>query len=562
MAKTYQFVLELKDKVLGPMKKITKGFTDSAKKANKVNEAIAKINSTTSKLKAKVLGVNKAFGGLPATIAGVFAVGKVTEFGGAVVDTLAEFERFEAVLTNTLGSSSAAKKALDQITEFASNTPFQVNELSESFVKLANQNFTPTMAEMTKLGDLAAAVGVDFGRLTDAVLSGRTMEFDSLKTFGITAKKEGDKIAFNFKGQTKVVEASSQAVTDYVLSLGELKGVQGAMASITKTTGGQLSNLSDRYTQLKLQIGQGLKPVISASIDIMADMIERAKELVSWVRANSEMVKKWTKNILKVTAVILGLVAAVKTVSVIVSIVKGAVAVFTLLKNALLGAQVVMLGFNAVFLANPIGLVIAGVAALVAAIWGLIKLFPKIGVGLKGFYDGVVKYFKMAWEFVSNTFIAPMLRGLNKIKSLLGFGGKKELIQPVKPKTVEDMKAVAENFKAAGAGLSDVTGKVVGGLKGFGGEVVAAFKPKKTMLEETKPMAKKAIGKPKQSAVSKGLSQVVGASKSSKVINISIESLVEVLNVHAASKGERPGAIRREMEKVFLELSNNINHAS
>jgi hypothetical protein len=189
-------------------------------------------------------------------IAGAFAVDKVLDFGKAVFDTTAKFQKFEAVLTNTLGSGSAAKFALNQITQFAAKTPYQVDELTESFVKLANQGFIPTIKQMTALGDLAASQGKTFNQLTEAIIDAQTGEFERLKEFGVRASKEGDKVSFTFKGVKTQVDFTSQSIREYILSLGKIEGVAGGMEAQSKTLGGGLSNLGDAFENLKLKIGQ------------------------------------------------------------------------------------------------------------------------------------------------------------------------------------------------------------------------------------------------------------------------------------------------------------------
>src|SRR5688500_14207537 len=82
----------------------------------------------------KTLGsFQKTFTNVAKLAGGVFAASKLIQFGKEVFNVTAEFQKFEAVLTNTLGSNSAANAALRQITEFAAKTPFQVNELTGSF---------------------------------------------------------------------------------------------------------------------------------------------------------------------------------------------------------------------------------------------------------------------------------------------------------------------------------------------------------------------------------------------------------------------------------------------
>jgi len=85
-----------------------------------------------------------------------------------IFDVTAEFQKLAAVLTNTLGSRSLAQAALNDIKTFASQTPFSVQELTASFVKLANQGFKPTLVELRKLGDIASSQGKSFDQLTEA----------------------------------------------------------------------------------------------------------------------------------------------------------------------------------------------------------------------------------------------------------------------------------------------------------------------------------------------------------------------------------------------------------
>ena len=182
----------------------------------------------------------------------------------------------EAVLTNTLGSKSLAQQSMAQIVEFASKTPFQVNELTDSFVKLANRGFKPTMAEMTALGDLASSTGKSFDQLTEAALDAMTGEFERLKEFGVRAKSEGDKVAFTFKGVTTEVQKTDGAIKDYLLSLGQAEGVSGAMAAISETVGGKISNLGDNVDQLQLAIGNQTSGVFAASIDWLSEFVKHA----------------------------------------------------------------------------------------------------------------------------------------------------------------------------------------------------------------------------------------------------------------------------------------------
>lgn len=243
----------------------------------KIGADIAGLQKELGKVSSGMQTFQKSMMNVGTMIAGVFAVDKVLDFGKAVFDTTAKFQKFEAVLTNTLGDSSAAKFALNAITDFASKTPYQVDELTESFVKLANQGFIPTIRQMTSLGDLAASQGKTFNQLTEAIIDAQTGEFERLKEFGIRASKEGDKVSFTFKGVKQQVDFTSESIKAYILSLGQAEGVSGGMEAQSKTLGGGLSNLQDSFEQLKLAIGRAAEGggLFSIVLDSIASGVKK-----------------------------------------------------------------------------------------------------------------------------------------------------------------------------------------------------------------------------------------------------------------------------------------------
>jgi hypothetical protein len=244
----------------------------------KINEFNQKFNEVNTKLDQSGKEFNKfekISSSALSSLGAAFSVGAVLSFGKAIIDTTAQFQKMEAVLTNTLGSNSAAKVAMDQIVEFASKTPFQVDELTGAFVKLANRGFTPTIREMTALGDLASSTGKSFDQLAEATLDAMTGEFERLKEFGIKAKAEGDNVAFTFKGVTTEVEKTDSAIQAYILSLGETEGVSGSMAAISETVGGKISNLQDNFTQLQLTLGSSSSGLIAGVLDLANAMTEK-----------------------------------------------------------------------------------------------------------------------------------------------------------------------------------------------------------------------------------------------------------------------------------------------
>lgn len=200
-------------------------------------------------------------------------IGLIKDIGAQIFEVTAKFQKMEAVLTTTLGSRSAAQLAMGQLQQFAAETPFAVDEITESYIKLANRGFKPTMDELRKLGDLAASTGKSMDQLIEAQLDAETGEFERLKEFGIRAEKNGDMVRFTFKGITQEVEYSNDAIREYILALGDVEGISGSMAGISETLAGQVSNLSDNWESMLKVVGDETQGVFSGAIDIMNEAV-------------------------------------------------------------------------------------------------------------------------------------------------------------------------------------------------------------------------------------------------------------------------------------------------
>ncbi len=254
---------------LTALKKYNSELDQTGKKADNATEKAGKGFSDLEKMAGKVGGA----------IAGYFAVDKLMSFGKAVLEITGKFQTFSAVLTNSLGSSSAANAAMTMIKDFAAKTPFSVEQLTNSFVKLANAGFKPTADQMRKLGDLASSTGKSFDQLAEAIIDAQTGEFERLKEFGIRAQKSGDNVKFTFKGVETQTKMTSAAIQQYVLSLGDAIGVSGSMDAISKTLDGQISNLGDNWDSFLLTIGNRLGPVFSKVIGMTAEFLSTINDL-------------------------------------------------------------------------------------------------------------------------------------------------------------------------------------------------------------------------------------------------------------------------------------------
>ncbi|SKD10102.1 hypothetical protein SAMN05660461_6002 [Chitinophaga ginsengisegetis] len=209
------------------------------------------------------------------------AADAVMEFIGQIGPAISEYQKFLAVLKVGLGNDLAAKAAISQLTNFSSNTPLELNELTESFIKLVNRGFKPTNEELTKLGDLAYSQGKSLDQLVEALLDAQSGEYERLKEFGIRASKANGEVTLSFKGQTVTVKENEKAVRDVILAYGAMEGVAGTMIGVSKTMDGVNSNMSDTIKQLATNVGRLLAPAWlsakSALTSFIASLVELTK---------------------------------------------------------------------------------------------------------------------------------------------------------------------------------------------------------------------------------------------------------------------------------------------
>lgn len=271
-------------------------LTDAEKKAvdetRKLNDQLKKTGQEGSESTKKVgnemnnlTNLAKSGAGL---LAGFFAVSQVVSFGKSVFNVTAEFEKMQAVLKNTLGSNSAAMLSMEAIKKFAQTTPFSVQELTASFIKLANQGFQPNVEQMKRLGDLASSTGKTFDQLTEAIIDAQVGEFERLKEFGIRAQKQGDIVKFTFKGIETQTQFTNAAIREYILSLGDLNGVSGSAAAISETLGGKVNNLGDAWDNFLNKIGTLLKPVLTEALTVTADFMGQINDLFGGAKSDAE----------------------------------------------------------------------------------------------------------------------------------------------------------------------------------------------------------------------------------------------------------------------------------
>lgn len=152
--------------------KITVEGEKAAQQIDKLAKATAKFDKAIEKNQAKLdqLGrantsaankMSKSWQNFNRTLIGLGA-GLTLNFAK---DVLVQFEDIRHALGVVTGSAEEGAIAFEALSDIAQKTPFNVNQLSESFLKLRAAGLAPTTQQMTLFADIASSTTDKIGAL-------------------------------------------------------------------------------------------------------------------------------------------------------------------------------------------------------------------------------------------------------------------------------------------------------------------------------------------------------------------------------------------------------------
>lgn len=270
----------------------------------------AGFNRALGSIKSFVSGSRQAeseIKGLASSVSGLIAplLGTVSAVAGIqkLVGVTREFDKLSAGLITATGSAEGSEQAFVAIQDFATKTPYDLAQVTDSFVKLVNFGLDPSERALTSYGNTSSALGRDLNQMIEAVADAATGEFERLKEFGIKASSEGDKVSFTFRGVTTTVGKNAKEIEEYLIKLGETN-FGDAMANRMKTLDGALSNLGDEWNKVFLNISQaGIGAIIADSVRMGISALEELNamitsgELEGYLRAIASQFSGWAEDV-------------------------------------------------------------------------------------------------------------------------------------------------------------------------------------------------------------------------------------------------------------------------
>lgn len=216
--------------------------------------------------------------GMVGAVIAVYGAFKLVE--GAVsklISSTRQYQDFNAALKVSTRSAENAAVAYQAIEDFASSTPFSVQETTRAFINLVNLGLNPSEKALRAYGNVAAsfkASGKTLDDVIQAVSDAARGENERLKEFGISASKHGNEISFTFQNVTKTVAFNAKAIEEYMIGIGEVN-FAGAMSEQMKGLSGVMSNLGDSWDRLWVNISkQGPGTVIAQTFQLATTILE------------------------------------------------------------------------------------------------------------------------------------------------------------------------------------------------------------------------------------------------------------------------------------------------
>lgn len=475
------------------------------------------------------------------TIGAVASVGAAIRIGQKAVQNYMQQEQaLQQVQAGLISTGNVAGKTFDGLVKQAENLQkssiFGDEDILQNvtaqlltFANITGENFDRTQVAAL---DLAQRLGGD--------LKGASIQLGKALNDPVANLSALSRSGIQFSAQQKAViknlVETNQLGKAQAIILDELSNQYGGSAlAATKGFAGQYKQLQNSFNDSLETLGAGLMPfLLQLATYINTYVVPALVQFGTWLQQNSQAV-------ITVIGVIGAAIAIFKTLQVIMSVVTA--------------AQWLL---NIALMANPIGLVIIAIAALVAGLGYLYQrsetvrkvvntlfqawwkfystLYGTIWKGLRQFAEWIQKKFTPIFDWLGKT--------IGRIAKALGMTVDEANRLDGTNYVAEGVNKVKGLFNTAqvpgGGGFSPLVNQNTGagaGLLGGGG----------------------AGGAGGSSNIRKGISEIKAAAP--KVFNINIDALVKDLNVNTTNLKAGAGEIRDQITQLLLAAINDSQTA-
>lgn len=428
------------------LKASNKMIEQARTKAKQYGKIIAETSGKIKEAKETVKSWGKsAFSSMDAVIKKSLLVGSAfitatsgLSLGAAGTVGLTEAIDLEGYRTQLDTATKDTKKAsmlMSNAVQFANETPFQTGHVVEATAKMEAYSVS-SQKWLKDIADMAGATNREILDATDAVIDARKGEYEGLEGFGIdkemlmanAAKIYGENIVFDKKGQVKKIELLEtvlQKTMQEKFANGALKQAQtmkGTWSTILGVTKTSLANILGMTNDGTIRQGS-LYQVLKDKMQIVVNLLDKwhkdgtikmiGEQVTQVVLVIINVVTRLYNLFMKYKEIIFLVIKVVGTLYLLIKAIIFVTAVVKVLSTVLGVLKIIWMVLNLVIGMSPLGIIVLGIMAIVAAGFILMKVLQGI------------------WNLASKAF--------NVIKKVLGFGKNKVEVEK-KEKTETDIK--------------------------------------------------------------------------------------------------------------------------
>lgn len=262
-----------------------------SKDERRIAEFTQNVESNSDSIVGSFDNIGKAVGGI--------AVGAMLKsWVQDIISVRGEFQQLEIAFTTMLGSAEKAATLMQQVTETAATTPFDLKGVAQGAKQLlAYGESTATVNEtLVKLGNIASGLSLPLNDIVylygTTMVQGRlfTQDVRQFMSRGIPLVQELS------KELGKTTEEINQMVTDGKIGFAEVQKVlnnltseggmfYNLMAEQSKSLTGQIANLGDAWDMMFNDIGSKSEGALSGAISLATTLVQNYEDVVRVVEA-------------------------------------------------------------------------------------------------------------------------------------------------------------------------------------------------------------------------------------------------------------------------------------
>lgn len=445
-----QRIAQLKQGLIQATVKYGESDTKTLKWKQSVNKATEELNKMEQELKDtnhELDGTGDAFDEagqkalsfgdvLKANVLGQTIVGGIKKIGSALKEAgskaltyNASIEQYQTSFEVMSGSAEKAAGIVDQLKRMGAATPFELPDLADTTQLLMNYGFAGQDAidVMSMLGDISQGnadkltrVATAFGQMSSA----GKVSLEDVKQMieaGFNPLQEiSESTGESMQSLYDRISSGSISVDEITASIQRSTSEGGkyfqSMEKQSQTFEGQLSTLKDNINS---SLGDTFKGV---STILTEEVFPKLNEALSQIdfKAVGENIGNFLQFLLENGSTIVSVIVGIGTGLIawnVASMIMGVVEAIKAFKLANEGATIAQWAMNAAQAANPVGIIITAIVALVAALVTLWNTNEDFRNAVLGAWESIKKTFSAVWDAIVNFFTQTLPDAWNSVVS-------------------------------------------------------------------------------------------------------------------------------------------------